>query len=147
MGNAPEAPGEPATIVLSSIATEVLEPVALEPVDVHALVGGRQLCGLGAGGRAGAGEGVGGALVDVGADVVAVRTRDDRVAVDRDRDAELVARGPVGGRQLRGLRPAVAGAVIDVDGPRAVVFVSRADHEDVAFDRNLVAERVLSCAV
>ncbi len=63
-------------------------------------VGGGQRRGLGARRGAGAGEGVGGALREVGATTYG-RPGDDRVAVDRDGDAEPSPGRTVGGGQLR----------------------------------------------
>ncbi len=67
-------------------------------------VRGGQLGRLRARRRARTGEGVGRALLGVRADVVQEGAGDDRVAVDRDREPELVARGAVRGGQLGGLR-------------------------------------------
>ena len=80
-------------------------------------IGRRQLGRLGARRRAGRRKRIGGALVDVGADVGLGGAGHDRVLLDRYRPAEAVGRGTVGGSQLGRLAPhATIKQVERVDG-------------------------------
>ena len=96
--------------------------------------------------RAVAGEDEGRTLVGVRAQIVEVRSDDDRVARDRDRDAELVAARAGGGVELAlqgprdaGSREDVRRALIDVE-PHVVLIGS--DDDRVARDRDRGAEPV-----
>src|SRR5262245_940052 len=74
--------------------------------------------------------------------VVAHRADDERRAVDRDRGAEEIVRGPVARDELLLLVEDAAALDEDVRGASTAVVAARADNDGIAADRDRPAEAV-----
>ena len=109
-------------------------------------LGVRQLRGLRSTPRPASRKRVDGALAGgVLVDAVAARAGDDRVAVDRHGDAEVVVHAAVGSGQRGGVRPRVTRALEDIDGADASIAEGIAEDERVAVHGGRVADRAAAC--